>query len=286
MGAERRLRPISSAYATGSMDIIYSIPAGLLLAIVLVIVITIVGLGQFYIHRRFSPDDFVGHNEVGGILIAVSGSIYGVILGFLTVVAWQHFSEAREVTVVEADADIDAWHMSIGLPDAVRQRVRADMVQYASVMIDREWPRMRQGEIDETAAFIGMDAIDATGGFVPKNSGEATAQAMTLQQLDTLHDARQRRVAMNDSGVSWFEWVVLLIGAACIVCFCWLFGLRNARTQLVMTATVVTVIVSILVLLFELQYPFRSNVGIGSEAWQRALVHIREMQNSKLMDMR
>jgi hypothetical protein len=268
------------------MNIVYAIPAGILLLLALVVAIAVVGIGQFLVHRRFTSEELVGHNEVGGILIAVSGSIYGVILGFLTVVAWQHFSEAREVVVVESDADIDAWHTAVGLPDAVRKRVRADMVQYANLMINQEWATMRQGHFDETAAIIGMDAIDAVGTLVPANSGEAAAQVATLQQLDILHDARQRRIAINDSGVSWFEWLVLLIGAACVICFCWLFCLHNPRTQLLMTATIVTLIVSILVLLFELQYPFRSNIAIGPEAWQRAQAHIQEMQSGHLMNMR
>jgi hypothetical protein len=268
------------------MNLAYSIPAGVLLVLALVAAIAAVGVGQLLVHRRFSPDELVGHNEVGGILIAVSGTIYAVILGFLTVVAWQHFTEAREVVVAESDADIDAWHTAAGLPDAVRKRVRADMIQYANVMIDQEWSQMRSGHFDETAAIIGMDAIDATGTLVPANSGEANAQIITLQELDVLHDARQRRISINDSGVSWFEWLVLLIGAACVISFCWLFRLRNPRTQLMMTATVVALIVSILVLLFELQYPFRSNLAIGPEAWQRAALHIQEMQSRRLMNMR
>src|SRR5262249_25558907 len=95
----------------------------------------------------------------------------------------------------------------------------------------------------------------------------------------------QRPIAVNGSGVSWFEWLVLLLGAACVICFCWLFGLRNPRTQLLMTATVVTVIVSILVLLFELQYPFRSDVGIGPDAWKAAVAHIRHMETDEHMQM-
>ena len=101
-----------------------------------------------------------------------------------------------------------------------------------------------------------------------------------------MHDARQRRIAINRSGVSWFEWLVLLIGAGSVICFCWLFGLQNPRTQLLMTSTVVIVIVSILVLLFELQYPFRSDVGIGADAWEAALAHIHEMQMGEMMNMR
>jgi len=53
-----------------------------------------------------------------------------------------------------------------------------------------------------------------------------------------------------------------------------------------MTSTVVTVIVSILVLLFELQYPFRSDVEIGPDAWEAALTHLGQMRRRQMMNMR
>jgi hypothetical protein len=244
------------------------------------------GGGQIFVHRRFAGRDFLGHNEVGGIIIAVSGAIYAVILGFLTVQTWEHFQEARELAVLESNADIDAWHTSVGLPPDVRQRVRADMLDYATVMIESEWPLMKRGAFDATAPFIDMDAIDVTGSFVPANSAESNAQAATLQQLGIVHDARQRRVNMNSGGVSWFEWLVLLIGAISIICFCWLFGTKNIRTHLLMTSTVVTMIGSVLVLLFELQYPYRSDVGIGPDVWRGAVAHIHQMQAGSQMNMR
>jgi hypothetical protein len=267
------------------LNLLYSIPAALLLLAAVMIAIAVFGGGQLYVHARFSSQDFVAHNEVGGIIIAVTGTLYAVVLGFLTVVVWQHFLEARELVVLEAGADVDAWHTAVGLPSAVRRRVREDMLSYAKIMIDREWPMMRFGGFDEGAAAVAMDAIDATGSLVPGNMGESNAQAATMQQLGVMHDARQRRIAVNGSGVSWFEWLVLLIGATCVICFCWLFGLRNPRTQLLMTSIVVTIIVSILMLLFELQFPFRSDVGIGPDAWSAALTHIHQMEMDKGMKM-
>lgn len=268
------------------MSFFYGIPAVLLLVIALALAIGLAGAGQVLIHRRFRRQDFIAHNEVGGVIMAVSGTLYAVVLGFLTVVVWEHYLEARQLVVMESDADIDVWHTAAGLAPDVRTRVRADMIRYAHIMTDREWPLMRQGRSDEIAAAISMDAIDATATFVPANMSQSNAQSATLGQLTTMHDARQQRIAINAVGVSWFEWLILLIGATCIVCFCWLFGLRNARTQLLMTATVATIIVSTLVLLFELQYPFRSDVGIGPEAWNGAVEHIHEMQAGMLADMR
>jgi hypothetical protein len=265
---------------------LYAVPAALLLLVSLAFAIGIAGIGQTLVHRAFPRQDFIAHNEVGGILIAVSGTLYAVVLGFLTVVVWQHYVEARQIVVTEADADIDAWHSAVGLPPDVRRRVRTDMIRYADIMVGKEWPAMRGGTVDATAAIIDMDAIDAAGSFVPANTKESNAQESTLQELMIGHDARQQRIEINRNGVSWFEWLVLLIGAVCVIGFCWLFGLRNARVQLVMTAIVTTIIVSTLVLLFELQYPFRSSIGIGPDAWTRAIEHLKEMQGGEMAGMR
>ncbi|HVU20791.1 MAG TPA: DUF4239 domain-containing protein [Rhizomicrobium sp.] len=268
------------------MDFLYGIPAAVLLVLTLAASIVVIAAGQTLVHRRFGKGDLLGHNEVGGIIIAVSGTIYAVILGFLTVVAWEHYQEARNLVVIESDADIDAWHSSVGLPATVRAQVRQDMIAYAKTMIASEWPLMKEGRFDESAPMISMHAIDAVGSFTPADNGQSNAQSAVLQELTAIHDARQQRIAINGAGISWFEWLVLAVGAACIVCFCWLFGVRNLRTHILMTSTVVTMIVSILVLLFELQYPFRSNVGIGPQAWQGALAHLHQMQSGEMKNMR
>lgn len=268
------------------MNVVYSIPAIVVLFGVLATVLAFAGAGQVYVHRRFATRDFIAHNEVGGIIIAVSGTLYAVILGFLTVVVWQHFVEAGQIAVQESDAVINVWHTSVGLTPPVRDRVRADMLRYSDTMVSGEWPSMKRGSFDASIALIDMDAIDAVGRFVPSNLGQSNAQQATLQELNVMHGARQQRIAINAGGVPWFEWLVLAIGATCIICFCWLFELRNARVQILMTSTVVTIIVSILVLLFELQYPFRSDVGIGPENWQAAVRHIHQMQAGALTEMR
>jgi len=268
------------------MDVLSGVRAVLLLLLASAIAVGVALAFQRLVHHRLKRTDFVEHNEVGAIMIAVAGSLYGVVLGFLTVAAWQHYTEARQLVVAESDADIDAWHMAAGLPAEARKRVRSDVINYATIMIDREWPLMQAGRFDENAAMVSMDAIDATATLVPANAGEANAQRATLDQLNIVHDARQQRIAANGSGVSWFEWLVLATGAVCIAGFCCLFGVRRTRVHQVMTSIVVIVMVSILVLLFELQYPFRSDIGIAPGPWKDALAHIHEMEAGTMPNMR
>jgi hypothetical protein len=268
------------------MNLLYSLPAAVLLVIAVGAGIAVAGAGQGFVRRWFRSGGFVAHNDVGGVIFAVAGTLYAVILGFMTVVAWEHFTEAREIVVAEADADIDAWHAAVGLPPAIRARVRGDTLTYAKLMIQKEWPLMRHGQADPTAAFVDMDALDVAGEFVPANEGQSNAQNATLAQLTIMHDARQRRIAANGAGVAWFEWLVLLGGAACVSAFCWLFGVANARIHLIMTSTVVALIAAALVLLFELQYPFRSDIGVGPQTWTGALAHLHQMQAGGMPGMR
>jgi hypothetical protein len=259
--------------------------AGLLLAAICVAVAG-ASIGQWFVHHLFPERDFVRHNEVGGFIIAVAGTLYAVALGFLTVITWQHFSEASDLVTLESAAATDAWHMAVGLPPAIRGKVRQDVLAYSQLMIDREWPAMRDGNFDAQADVIVMDAIGAAGAFKPADPGQTNAQSATLQQLGILHDLRQRRLAENAGGIVPFEWLVLLVGAACVVCFCWLFGVANRRAHLMMTSSVVIIVTSLLILLFELQYPFRTNLGISPDAWTGVIQHIRIMQTGTQMNMR
>ncbi|MGA7357002.1 MAG: hypothetical protein WBW76_16375 [Candidatus Cybelea sp.] len=242
--------------------------------------------GQWYVHRRFNHLDFVRQNEVGGFIVSIVGALYSVLLGFMTVIAWQHFSDSRQLVAQESAASTDAWHTSVGLPAEERSRVRRDMLLYANAMLQSEWPAMRSRGFDKDADVIVMDAIGAAGDFNPRNLKEANAQSATLQQLGALHDYRQRRLSGNRSGMASFEWLVLMIGATCIVGFCWLFGLENENVHLMMTSAVTIIMTTTLVLLFELQCPFQSDLRIAPDDWNGVVSHIEFMQSGAQGEMR
>ena len=90
------------------MTFLSSIPALVLLLGALAITLAAVGIGQIFVHRCFSNQDLITHNQVGGYIIAISGALFAVLLSFLTVIVWQHVAEARRVVVQESNAVIDA----------------------------------------------------------------------------------------------------------------------------------------------------------------------------------
>ncbi|MBV8637337.1 MAG: hypothetical protein JO322_04580, partial [Candidatus Eremiobacteraeota bacterium] len=78
--------------------------APLLLLLATSVSVTLVCAGQTYLHRRFNERDFVLHNEVAGFIVSVTGTLYSVILGFLTLVAWQHHTDANQLVALESAA--------------------------------------------------------------------------------------------------------------------------------------------------------------------------------------
>ncbi len=214
-----------------------SVRPTVLLAIVLALSVVAVTGAQTFIHRTLSTNDFIRHNEVGGFIMSVAGALYAVVLGFMTVAAWQHLSDARLLVSQEAAASVDAWHTALGLPPASRERVQKAVLDYDTTMFAVEWPKMRNDLSDVQGDAILMSAINAAMSFVPADGRQSNAQAATMQQLGILHDMRQRRLSGNAGGISWFEWSVLILGAICVIAFCWLFGLANPRVHVLMMLT-------------------------------------------------
>jgi len=71
------------------------------------------------------------------------------------------------------------------------------------------------------------------------------------------------------------DWILLAVRFA-----------QHPRVHLLMTSTVAILIASMLVLLFELQYPFRSSVGVKADTWYGFLEHVQLMQSGSQHNMR
>ena len=245
---------------------------------VLFVVCGIVGLiaagGQLLVHRWFARTDFVQHNEVAGYVLGVLGTIYAVMLSFVTVVVWQEYDASTTRLSIERAEVASVWHLAVGLPEPLRAHVQSGMGRYARLMIDEEWPLMRVGQNSSRAEDVLTDLIGELSRAKTLSPGEAVVQSQSLQHLIAVHSARNERLTDNVSGVNWLEWTVMFLGAATVIGMGYLFGLRNVRVHLMMTATLAIVIASMWVLIFELDYPYRGDLAISPQTWDSFLRRI------------
>jgi hypothetical protein len=253
------------------MTALYALPPWLVLLGTVVVAVALACWGHVAVRRAFPRIDFRAHNDVGGIVLGVTGGLFAVMLAFIVAIVWQEFDAASQRVAVEVGAATDLWHTSSGLTAPLGPAVRRNLVAYAGAMLNEEWPAMRTGGRSARAENVLTNTFEAVAQFRPRDAGASNAQSASLQYLGALHDARHHRLDDNSSGVSPFEWTILLIGALVVIGICYLVGLASLRAQLLMTGAVAAMIAATFVLIFELDFPFRGELSIASSGWQEFL---------------
>ncbi len=253
------------------MTALYAIPSWVVLLLAAGIAAAFACAGHVAVRRAFPRVDFRAHNDVGGIVLGVTGGLFAVMLAFIVAIVWQEFDTATQRVAVEAAAATDLWHTARGLPAPLGPSVRGGLAEYASLMVHDEWPAMRSGGSSKRAEDVLTRTFEGVAQFRPANAGASNAQSASLQYLGALHDARHHRLDDNNSGVSAFEWTILLIGAAVVIGIGYLVGLPSLRIQLLMTGAVAAMIAATFVLIFELDYPFRGDLSVAPTGWQEFL---------------
>jgi hypothetical protein len=186
---------------------------------------------------------------------------------FITVIVWENFAQAEQRAQSEVDAATDVWRLSRHLPSPDASRLRADLRRYTEAVIVEEWPAMQQGGSSARTQRLMVALIDDAAGMNASNLHQATLQNAVLERVQRMADLRRRRIYDNQSGIPSLLWFGLLVGVCTVIAFVYLFGMKDFRVQLLMTAATAIIMGVSFALILELDYPFRGGVSIGTERW-------------------
>lgn len=218
------------------------------------------------IQRSRAYEGFSAHNDVAGFLLTMVGVIYAVVLGFVVVVVWQRYTTTQGYVESEASAVADSYRLAAGLPAAPRAAVRADLRGYVGEVLGREWPLMEGGVAARTSPRL-EDAAFRVDTFEPAGAGESNVQRAMMTSLESVFDARRARLAAVSPSVKPVLWVALVVGAAVVLGFAYLFGTRNHRAQLAMTGAITAIMVLLCIVVVEFDRPYNGSVAIQPVVW-------------------
>ena len=245
----------------------YSINASVGIVLVAAACVAVACGGHILVHRTFAKAAFNEHNEVAGFVLAIVAVLYAVLLAFVTIVVWEHYQQTDDRARSEVDAATDVWRLARHLPAPNAHRLEDDLGRYATSVFADEWPNMHTGGNRKTQSLI-IALIDDVAGFDAHGEQQANVQNRLLDRVQVMADLRRARIYDTGSGIPGVLWVGLLLGAATIACFIYLFGMKNFRVQLVMTAATAMLIGLSFGLILELDYPFRGSVSVTPERWE------------------
>src|SRR3954470_18439543 len=113
-----------------------------------VIVLIVVGanaiaaLAMLALRRRAPSRGYFHDSQVAAGALAVTGTVYAVLVGFVFLLAFQSYETARSSSQDEAVAAIGLFHIAEQLPPTDRDVLQGDVVCYARSVINLEWPAM------------------------------------------------------------------------------------------------------------------------------------------------
>lgn len=222
------------------------------------------------------------HNDVAGFIYAVLGVAYAVLLGLMVVAVWTSWEDAKNTANQEAGEVAEIFWLAHQLPEPEGQRLQELAMSYARVVVDEEWPLMKQGR-ESPRAWALLDEIRAgIQTQEPRTSAEQSLYQEQLSRVYALAEDRRERLLDASEGLPALLWVVLLVGGVTTVSFTYLFGLESTAVHTLMVAALALVISLVLLTVAALDHPFKGDVRIGPDAFQLVL---ERFQESKLNDL-
>ena len=120
------------------------LPLWLLLVVFVAAVVGLVLLLVWLI-RRLVPAVAEGFDaEVASQMLGVVAALFGLLLAFIIVIAYQNYSDAQSNVTAEADALAAIVRDTGAFSQPERERVRASIGVYVRTVADEEWPLLRK----------------------------------------------------------------------------------------------------------------------------------------------
>jgi Protein of unknown function (DUF4239) len=243
-------------------------------AVIFVVVVSAVAVGGLLVaRRRVDHAALAKHNDVGGVVFSIVGTIYAVVLAFVVVVTWEALGDADERAAQEAGVLGDVIRDVGFFPDPVQTELKQELLEYTHAVIDEEWPAMAAGSGGSSPhVWETVDRIfDTFARIDPTTQRESNVHAEMLSRLNDLSDHRRLRLLSADNKIPPLMWIMLATGGFITVGFSYFLGVENHRSHLLMTAALAAMIGITLYLIFALDHPFAGAVRVEPDAFRLVL---------------
>jgi len=239
--------------------------------------------GLVLVQRLVPIERRLEHNDVAGFIYAVLGVAYAVLLGLMVVAVWQDWQAAQDSATQEANELAAVFWLAHGLPEPEDRHIQELARDYARVEVRQEWPLMQRGKSSPEAWELLDEMRASVEALHPADEAQTVLYDNLLQRLHELGDARGARLLQAEEGLPVILWAVLLVGGVIEVGFTYLFGLQSTTVHVLMVAALALVIGLVLFTVAALDYPFRGDIRIGPDSFDKVL---GRFESSKLSGLR
>jgi Protein of unknown function (DUF4239) len=243
----------------------------LLLALALVAAVAVGAGSMLLADRTLAKPVSAGHNGALSPFMTCVGLVYGALLGFTVVVAWEQFSSAEANVSNEASTLITMYRQTVGMPAPEQAQMRGLLRKYTTAVAGPEWENaMRDGGGTETA----RDALNEMYGVLGSEQSKVDSNPISqkfLDKVDTLASERSQRILDAKPRIPGLLWSGLIFGGVVLLALGGFIRLDSMRAHLLLVSAVAMLLGLLLFIVFWLDHPFGNQLGVTSAPFEQAL---------------
>ncbi len=196
--------------------------------------------------------------------------VYGALLGFTVVVAWEQFSSAEANVVDEASTLATMYRQTVALPPTGQTRVRELLRTYATAVQD-EWTNQGRDGASATARRTITDLYRILG-TKPADQASSPIAGDILGQVTVLTSQRNTRVLDARPRIPGLLWTGLVFGGIVLIGLTGFTPMESKRGHVVLTFAVATLLCLLLYIIFWLDHPFGYKVGVTPAPFEQSVL--------------
>jgi hypothetical protein len=215
------------------------------------------------------------HNDVIGWQIAILGTIYAVMIGFMLYAVWNNYQTAETNANNEANDLVNLYRAADGLPQQQRDQMQGFVRSYVQSVITQEWPQMDRDTTGTSGSHYMaqpyvMGMWHSTAHTPANNLAEQANLRQVMIELSSMTEHRRVRLLESRTAMPGVLWGVLVMGGMITIASSCLIGSENVPLHFVLIIALSLLISLALVAIGDIDRPFQGSVHVSPYAFQRA----------------
>ena len=196
--------------------------------------------------------------------------LYSIVLAFVVFSAWENYQKAEETLENEANAISSVYHYLKVFPDSTKAKVRGEIKEYVSLIVNKEWEEQQWGRESEAAdSIIHLIPLQIHA----QSPEELQMYPLLIEQINHCCIYRRIRVSSASTDIPMLIWFILLMGAVVMIFLSSFFYLEHFNLKKFLSWTLAQFIFILLFIAFALSSPYKGSTKLKPEPLEQILSH-------------
>src|SRR3712207_3325122 len=251
------------------------VPTALLGFLIILVAVLLAVAGATLAHNRVPVALRESHTVPLGLINGGLNVMFGVIVGFTSFLVLGEYSDAQQTVQSEAGDLEELYRLAEALPEPNQDQIQGLVASYARVVVDEEWPLMRQVRTSPRAdALVEELRRSIQEGYRTSTGTEQEVLGKELDVMDELDEDREDRLITMRQRLPSILWTALIVLGIAIIGFSFLVGMENRRLHLLTVGVLATGITLVLLTIAILDRPFGTDFQVRHQPFELLLHEI------------